>query len=222
MSTAVAKKETTSVVSTMAARYGTDSGKLLQCLKDTVFRDAKNESQLMALCLVANEYGLNPLTKEIYAFPDSKSGGIIPVVGVDGWARIINQHPQLEAIEYDYDNEGEWVECIITRKDRSKPLRVREYMSECIRIPAKDKPPTPWQTHPMRMLRHKATIQAARLAFGFAGIKDPDEAERIIEAVDAESKPAFRPVRKKQIAEIEQESIDVESVEVADDVEELM
>ena len=32
----------------------------------------------------------------------------------------------------------------------------------------------------MRMLRHKALIQCARLAFGFTGIYDQDEAERII------------------------------------------
>ena len=34
------------------------------------------------------------------------------------------------------------------------------------------------------MLRHKAMIQAARLAFGFAGIYDEDEAERIKDAKD--------------------------------------
>jgi len=32
------------------------------------------------------------------------------------------------------------------------------------------------------MLRHKALIQCARLAFGFAGIYDQDEAERFVEA----------------------------------------
>ena len=32
------------------------------------------------------------------------------------------------------------------------------------------------------MLRHKAMIQCARLAFGFGGIYDQDEAERIVEA----------------------------------------
>ncbi len=31
------------------------------------------------------------------------------------------------------------------------------------------------------MLRHKAMIQCARLAFGFTGIYDQDEAERIVE-----------------------------------------
>ena len=35
------------------------------------------------------------------------------------------------------------------------------------------------------MLRHKAMIQCARLAFGYGGIYDQDEAERIVESIDA-------------------------------------
>ncbi len=61
-------------------------------------------------------------------------------------------------------------------KDRKHPVKVTEYMAECKR------PTQPWQSHPKRMLRHKATIQCARLAFGFVGIYEQDEAERIIEA----------------------------------------
>ena len=39
----------------------------------------------------------------------------------------------------------------------------------------------PWQSHTKRMLRHKSLIQCSRIAFGFTGIYDQDEAERIIE-----------------------------------------
>jgi len=49
-------------------------------------------------------------------------------------------------------------------------------MSECRR----DTPT--WKRWPARMLRHKAAIQAARYAFGFAGIMEPDEAERMVVA----------------------------------------
>ena len=82
----------------------------------------------------------------------------------------------------------EWIECLIYRKDRSHPVVVREYIDECSR----DK--GPWQTHPKRMLRHKAFIQAARMAFGFSGIYDEDEAERIAEArvVEVTDKMAAR------------------------------
>ena len=58
------------------------------------------------------------------------------------------------------------------RKDRSHPVQIREYLDECLRDT------DPWKKWPKRMLRHKAFIQAARLAFSLSGIEDPDEAER--------------------------------------------
>jgi hypothetical protein len=128
---------------------------------------------MTALMVVANQYGLNPWTREIYAFPD-KNNGIVPVVGVDGWARIINDHPQFDGVEFEQNDES--CTCIIYRKDRTRPVKVTEWKSECFRSGF-----GPWQSHPKRMLRHKALIQCARLAFGYGGIYDQDEAERIIE-----------------------------------------
>jgi hypothetical protein len=71
--------------------------------------------------------------------------------------------------------QPEWIECVIYRKDRSHPTKVREYMVECKRSTG------PWQSHPRRMLRNKVIAQGGRVAFGFVGIYDPDEAERIVE-----------------------------------------
>lgn len=146
---------------------------LVQVMKATAFKGNVSDAQMTALLAVANQYRLNPWTKEIYAFPD-KSNGIVPVVGVDGWSRIINSHPQFDGMDFEQDSEG--CTCIIYRKDRSHPVRVTEYMAECKRNT------DPWKSHPRRMLRHKAMIQCARLAFGFVGIYEQDEAERIVEA----------------------------------------
>ena len=150
-----------------------DGSGLIETLKATAFKGQVSDAQMTALMVVANQYQLNPWTKEIYAFPD-KQNGIVPVVGVDGWSRIINNNPQFDGMEFDQDNES--CTCIIYRKDRSHPIKVTEWMSECKRSLG------PWQSHPKRMLRHKAMIQCARLAFGFGGIYDQDEAERIVEA----------------------------------------
>ena len=87
----------TSVLARLAARFGVDQGKMLECLKATAFKGPATNEQIMALCIVADQYKLNPWTKEIYAFPD-KNNGIVPVVGVDGWARIINEHEQFDGI----------------------------------------------------------------------------------------------------------------------------
>jgi phage recombination protein Bet len=177
--TTITPPERAGLLATFGARYNVDAAKVATVLKQTCFRTEKpaSDEQMMALLVVANQYQLNPFTKEIFAFED-KHKGIVPVVSVDGWTRIINSHPQIEALEFEYGEDeeaGPWVECIITRKDRAKPTRVREYLVECRRNTG------PWESHPRRMLRHKALIQAARIAFGFGGIYDQDEAERIRE-----------------------------------------
>ena len=174
----------TTLTSSLAKRFELGDGAgLTETLKATAFKGQVSDAQMTALLIVANQYGLNPWTKEIYAFPD-KNNGIVPVVGVDGWARIINEHPQFDGEEFEYGpiiqhknkTAHEWIECVIYRKDRSKPTRIREFFDE-----VNQDGKIPWQSHPKRMHRHKALIQCARLAFGFGGIYDQDEAERIVE-----------------------------------------
>lgn len=161
-------------VSQLAAQFAIpQSDDLVNVLKATAFKGQVSDAQMSALLIVASQYGLNPWTKEIYAFPD-KNNGIVPVVGVDGWSRIINSHPQFDGM--DFSDDGDSIECAIYRKDRNHPIKVREYMAECKRQAG------PWLSHPRRMLRHKALIQCARLAFGYVGIYDQDEAERIVNA----------------------------------------
>lgn len=163
----------TSLVARMADRFGVDPSKMMATLKATAFKTDKgvSDEQMMALLVVAEQYGLNPWTREVYAFPDK--GGIVPVVGVDGWSRIINTHPQFDGVEFEQDDES--CTCILYRKDRAHATKVTEFFSECRRETG------PWKSHPRRMLRHKTLIQCARLAFGFVGIFDEDEAERILE-----------------------------------------
>lgn len=162
------------VTDKLAMRFdmGHNGTELIETLKATAFRGQVSDAQMMALLVVANQFGLNPWIKEIYAFPD-RQNGIVPVVGVDGWARIINDHPQFDGMDFEQDAES--CTCAIYRKDRSRPTRVTEFLAECKRDTA------PWKSHPRRMMRHKAMIQAARLAFGYGGIYDQDEAERIVE-----------------------------------------
>ena len=169
------------LAASLAKRLGmeeTSGADLMVTLRATVFSQNMTVPQIVVFLNVAKQYGLNPWTKEIYAFPD-KNGAVIPVVGVDGWSRIINENPQFDGVDFE-DVQGACA-CTIWRKDRSHPTRVTEYMDECYRRPKKGD--GPWQSHPRRMLRHKALIQCARLAFGFAGIHDHDEAERIADAV---------------------------------------
>lgn len=166
-----------------AQRYGMDAGRFEQTLMATVIPNGKaTREQVAALLIVAEKHGLNPFTKEIYAFPD-KGGGIRPIVGVDGWVKLCTSHPQYDGMQFAYE-EGEYegkpaiiaITCRIFRKDCEHPTEVTEWLAECSRGTE------PWSRWPRRMLRHKALIQCARIAFGFAGIHDPDEVERLQEA----------------------------------------
>lgn len=168
------------LLSRMAERFGVDADKMLVTLKATAFKGDVSNEQMIALLIVAEQYGLNPWTREIYAFPDRN--GIVPVIGVDGWCRIINEHPMCNGFEFIEDAEGKWIDCKMYRKDREYPTIAREWLAECKRDTQ------PWKSHPRRMLRHKSLIQCARMVFGFVGVYDQDEAERIVEATNTHEK----------------------------------
>jgi phage recombination protein Bet len=203
MNAAAQSVDQPSLVKKFASKYSIDPKVLLTTLKNTCFRQSDGEvtnEQMVALLVVADVYNLNPFTKEIYAFPD-KNRGIVPVVSVDGWVRIINEHKDYNGYDVILPNEPlaaipgerpaawEWVTIRLHRKNVEYTPALTEYLDECYRPPIKKNgnngPYTingPWQSHPKRFLRHKALIQAARVVFGFAGIYDDDEAQRILEA----------------------------------------
>lgn len=171
-----------SLIQTMAAGYDMEPEKFAATVRATCMPNNSTDEEFAAFLLVAHQHGLNPVTREIYAFP-KKGGGIQPIVGIDGWMTLINSHPQSDGIEFQdqFDDKSKLsaITCRIYRKDRTRATEVTEYMEECRR------PTEPWQKWPARMLRHKAAIQAARYAFGFAGIIDPEEAERSPEVITA-------------------------------------
>lgn len=165
-----------SLLATMANKYSMEPEAFKATIKATVMPANATNEQMAAFLLVAHEYDLNPITKEIYAFP-AKGGGVTPVVGIDGWINLAQRRSEFDGMEFEFahDEKGGCTACTcrVWRKDRSRPIVVTEYMDECKRQT------DPWRSHPRRLLRHKATIQALRYAFGFAGIKDEDDAEVI-------------------------------------------
>jgi phage recombination protein Bet len=167
-----------SILLSMATKFGMEPAAFEQTVRATCGCAGATKEEFAAFLLVANEYALNPVTKEIYAFP-KKGGGIQPIVGIDGWMTMANNHPAYDGITFvdRLSDDGQLlaITAQVHRKDRSHPVEVTEYMAECRR----DGGDTPWKKWPARMLRHKAAIQAIRYAFGFSGIVDPDEADRM-------------------------------------------
>lgn len=173
-----------SVLIDMSARYGMEPAAFEATVRATCMPANTSREEFAAFLLVAKEYELNPITREIYAFP-KRGGGIVPIVGVDGWTSLVNSHGACDGFEFDmeHDDKGELVSCTcrMYRKDRGRPVTVTEYLSECHR------PTEPWKMK-HRMLRHKAMIQAARYAFGFSGIYDEDEGAKVAEFRDVTAK----------------------------------
>jgi phage recombination protein Bet len=166
-----------SALAVMASRLSVEPGKMLETLRGTCFKGA-TDAEMLALVVVANEYGLNPFLRELYAFP-KKGGGIVPIVGYDGWVRIATRHPDFDGVSFAFDLEqdGTPISCTATLgvKGRSNPVVLTEYFDECRRDTE------PWRTMPKRMLRNRTLVQAIRMAFGISGIVDEDEAGTIID-----------------------------------------
>jgi phage recombination protein Bet len=174
-----------SAMQLMASRCNVDPAKLHQTLKSTVFKGATDE-EMLALVVTANTYQLNPLLKEMYAFP-KKGGGIVPMVGVDGWLKIANRQDNYDGMSIEVFGDGKTpthATCEIYLKNRAHPVKVTEYFEECRRNT------DPWNQMPRRMIRNKVMIQAIRVAFGIGGIFDEDEATDIAGTRNVTPKPA--------------------------------
>ena len=178
-------------------RSGMSPESFVQALTRTSLSSLVMWSQLdlETLLLAAERHGLNPLGREVFLLRegDSLDEPAVLVVGVDGWSRVLNAHKKFAGMQFRESEElldgvPAWIECTLHRWDRRVPTSVREYLSE-VRGTS-----LAWLTHPRRMLRHKALVQCARLAFGLVGVHDHDEAQRILDARRTERTPqAQRP-----------------------------
>lgn len=197
----------------MADKYSLSEVEFSKTVRATCGLATATPEQFAAFLIVAKEYSLNPLTKEIYAFP-SRGGGIVPIVSIDGWVNLVNSHGACDGFEFEmaHDDQGALVSCTcrMYRKDRKHPVTVTEYLVECIRATE------PWKMQ-HRMLRHKSMIQAARYAFGFSGVYDEDEGRTIAEAVDVTPRP--RVPSPSEIIETPRQDPALERIERDNDAE---
>lgn len=209
----------------MAARLNVEPTRLMETLKATAFAKANNE-EFAALIIIANEYNLNPLLKEIYAFPGR--GGIMPMIGYDGWLAIANRHPEFDGYEHNEIYDGDkfiGVESIFHRKDRSHPIKKAVYLEEFKM--ATD----PWKQKPRHMCQMRSFCQGARIAFGVTGayVEGVDDEDFDVQPMkQAASVPAARQLRQQEQQqqrgperepEPEQEAYDPSTGEVYDDPE---
>jgi hypothetical protein len=122
------------------------------------------------LLRLANKYQLDPLSDEI-ALLQNQDQTYQPFITIDGWSKLINNHPQYAGMSLRDSTElidgiPTWMECTIYRNDRILPIVIKEYFQE-VRTNHSS-----WEQIPRRMLRHRVIQQCARLALG---ISTPDQ-----------------------------------------------
>jgi len=118
------------------------------------------------LLRLATKYQLDPLSDEI-ALLQGQDQTYQPFITIDGWSKLINNHPQYAGMSLRDSTElidtiPTWMECTIYRNDRILPIVIKEYFEE-----VKTDHPS-WQQMPRRMLRHRVIQQCARLALGIS------------------------------------------------------
>jgi hypothetical protein len=100
----------------------------------------------------------------------------MPMIAADGWYKIMSRHPAFNGIEIEFSEEiqkigaveaPKWCRVKLHRKDAEFPVEILEYFKENYRTNS-----NPWAKMPARMLRHRAAIQAIRLAFGVSCAAD--------------------------------------------------
>jgi hypothetical protein len=137
------------------------------------------------LLRLASKYQLDPLSDEVNLLETKE--GYLPFITIDGWAKLINQHPQYAGMSLRDSTElidgiPAWMECTIYRNDRILPIVIKEYLEE-VRT---DHPS--WQQMPRRMLRHRVIQQCARLALGISSNEHFASSENLITNLSPEMK----------------------------------
>ena len=132
----------------------------------TSLRTAQVEQKELALfCLVhlLEKYALDPFLGDVQLWQEQE---IVHIgISMSGLMRLLHRQPQFYGISFTESNElingiPTWMECAIVRRDLAQAIVAREYFIEV------KQEATVWQEMPRRMLKHRATQQAARYAFG--------------------------------------------------------
>ena len=160
-------------VNLCAEQIGIDEDELQAWVEhQTLAYTSTHSPRILQLLRTAKEYQLDPLQEEVLLAQYEDRWQII--ISIDGWIKLINRHPAFTGISFHQSSEEKeglpiWMECTITRSDRTMPITTREYLAE-VRNDSDY-----WKKMPRRMLRHKAMQQCARIALAISVSEGPLE-----------------------------------------------
>lgn len=125
----------------------------------------QSDLALLSIAHLIEKYSLDPLLGDLQIWQEE--GTLQVGMSMSGLIRLLHRQPQFQGIGFTESDQlinaiPAWIECAITRQDYAHPIVAREYLLEV------KKDTSLWQEMPRRMLKHRATQQAARYAFGIA------------------------------------------------------
>jgi len=167
----------------------------LAVIEAQFFPAGASKAEMQYCFSVAKTLALNPILKEVQFVPrrarigDKWVNKVEPMVGRDGFLSIGHRTNQLAGIETTATirdipqlENGKWVvkpqlvaECVVWRKDSSKPFTTQVSYNEYCQKTADGNPTKFWAEKPETMLKKVAESQALRKAFNIHGVYCPEE-----------------------------------------------
>lgn len=141
-------------------------------VKATVAKGA-TDAEFRMLVHLANKYGLDPLSREIWCVKYGSSPAAI-YCGRDGFLTVAHKSGQFDGMsegKFEKDDNGEILSCTVSvhRKDMKHPITATVYMSEYTTGR------NMWKKMPHVMLLKVAESTALRKAFHVHGLYSPEE-----------------------------------------------
>jgi phage recombination protein Bet len=167
---AVAVREASS---TVARSYSDDE---LILMRNVVAKNC-SEPEFKMLMYIANKYGLDPLTKQIWAIKRNDRDPALIFAGRDGFLTIAHRSGQFDGMQsgvtYEVNKEGKKVPisawCKVWRKDMSHAFETEVPFDE------NNTGFLVWKSHPSAMILKCAESICLRKAFSIDGIYSPEE-----------------------------------------------
>lgn len=191
----------------------------------TAKRDEITVGDMIALFATAQQYGLNPLRKEVSLIA-TKQGPRVYVT-FDGWLRVLVSHPQYISHRWTYNWSGgapgagtcDSVTFHIRRRcadNTVEEFQQTELMREC----AQSGDFTPWNKWPSRMLAQKAAMQGTRFCFAMyePDLDDVLQAEQFESARETSEKVAPSPGTVGPVAPIQSRALPVPTAPITIDI----
>lgn len=208
--------EDSGLVGTLAKAANMSNEEFLAAVKRqiTAKRDEITVGDMIALFATAQQYGLNPLRKEV-SLISTKQGPRVYVT-FDGWLRVLVSHPQYISHRWTYNWSGgapgagtcDSVTFHIRRRcadNTVEEFQQTELLRECMQTGEY----TPWNKWPSRMLAQKAAMQGTRFCFAMyePDLDDVLQAESMETAREAAEKVAPSPGTVGPVAPIQSRAL---------------